>query len=178
MKKNCKVLILATSRVIELLTKSGFPEGVVNLVNGTGQNLLRPLCSSNIPRLLTCIGSTAMGRRVIENSPDSTVKRFSLELGGDAPVLFFADCPDLKSAVAEIVELKFSNAGQICVSPNRVFVQEKIYEEVVTICKALAEKFTFGSGKDEGEHILQPLASAQALKSMDNLVQDAISKGE
>merc|ERR1719150_3455710 len=91
---------LATSMALDLLSKTAFPPGVVNLVNGTGVDLLQPLCMSKIPRLLTTIGSTRMGRWMIEYSP-STVKRFSLELGGDAPVLVFKDC-DLDEAVKSI----------------------------------------------------------------------------
>ena len=78
-----------------------------------------------IPRLLTTIGSTRMGRRMIEYSHTS-IKRFSMELGGDAPVLIFADVADIKSVVSDMVGLKFANAGQICVSPNRVYVQEEV----------------------------------------------------
>merc|ERR1711988_2094671 len=95
--------------------------------NGTGLDLVEPLCASKIPRLLTTIGSTVMGRRMIGYS-NTTVKRFSLELGGDAPVLVFADA-DLDAAVADILGLKYANAGQICVSPNRVYVEKSIYEK-------------------------------------------------
>ena len=66
-----------------------------------------------------------MGRRMIEYSHTS-IKRFSMELGGDAPVLIFADVADVKSVVSDVVGLKFANAGQICVSPNRVYVQEEV----------------------------------------------------
>ena len=139
--------------------------GVINLVNGTGMDLLNPLCSSKIPRLLTTIGSTQMGRRMIEYS-HSSIKRFSLELGGDAPVLIFADVKDIKSVIADIVGLKFANGGQICVSPNRVYVQKAIYPKVVEECKSLAAKYLLGSGDDHApkEEVLQPLVSAQALE--------------
>ena len=88
------------------------------MVNGTGMDLLNPLCSSRIPRLLTTIGSTQMGWRMIEYS-HSSIKRFSLELGGDAPVLIFADVKDIKSVIADIVGLKFASAA-IYVWSNRV----------------------------------------------------------
>ena len=138
--------------------------GVFNLVNGTGIDLLEPLCSSKIPRLLTTIGSTQMGMRMIEYS-HSSIKRFSLELGGDAPVLIFADTKDIKSAIADMVGLKFANGGQICVSPNRVYVQREIYPMVLEECKKLAAKYSFGSGEDHSpkEEVLQPVVSEQAL---------------
>merc|ERR1719230_1686201 len=137
---------LATSMAVSLLSECGFPAGVVNVVNGTGLSLLEPLCNSKIPRLLTTIGSTVMGRRMIGYST-STVKRFSLELGGDAPVLVFKDA-DLDAAVADIVGLKFANAGQICVSPNRVYVESEVYEEFLQKAVAKAKSYVFGSGAD------------------------------
>merc|ERR1719230_211654 len=132
---------LATSQAISLLAEVGLPKGVVNLVNGTGLDLLEPLCASKIPRLLTTIGSTAMGRRMIGYSA-TTVKRFSLELGGDAPVLVFPDA-DLDAAVTAIVDLKFANAGQICVSPNRVFVHSSVYESFLERAVAIAGEYLF-----------------------------------
>lgn len=80
---------LATSRCVALAADAGLPPGVINLVNGTGLSLIEPLCASTVPRLLTTIGSTRMGRLMLGYSPTS-IKRFSLELGGDAPVLVFA----------------------------------------------------------------------------------------
>ena len=71
-----------------------------------------------------------------------------MELGGDAPVLIFADTKDLKGAIEDIVGLKFANGGQICVSPNRVFVQKEIYPMVLDECKKLAAKYVYGSGDD------------------------------
>lgn len=90
-------------------------------------------------------------------------------LGGDAPVLLFADTPDLDSAVQDIVDLKFSNAGQICVSPNRVYVQEQIYDQVLAKFKNLAEK------RFQAE--IQPVVSAEALQRMLRLIQDAQDQG-
>ena len=168
---------LATSMALSCLSEAGFPAGVVNVVNGTGVDLVEPLCASRIPRLLTCIGSTVMGRRMIGYGSTS-IKRFSLELGGDAPVLVFPDC-DLDAAVADIVGLKFGNAGQICVSPNRVMVHADIYDSFLEKAAALAAKYDYGSGDDhapKGE-VLQPLCSSAALGRMLDLVADAIAKG-
>merc|ERR1712232_534204 len=153
--------------------------GVVNVVNGTGVDLLEPLCSSRIPRLLTTIGSTAMGRRLIGYSATS-IKRFSLELGGDAPVLVFPDA-DLEAAVNTIVDLKFANAGQICVSPNRVFVHSSVYEAFLTRAVAIANDYVFGSGDDHSDKhnakVLQPVVSGTSLDRLLVLIEDAKSKG-
>lgn len=168
---------LASCMALSLLAEVGFPPGVVNVVNGTGLDLLEPLCASPIPRLLTTIGSTAMGRRMIGYS-SSTVKRFSLELGGDAPVLVFADA-DLQAAVDGIVGLKFANAGQICVSPNRVYVQRAVYEEFVNKAAANANKYVLGAAEDHGdkEEVLQPLASEESLNRLLGMVKDATDQG-
>jgi len=153
--------------------------GVVNVVNGTGVDLLEPLCSSRIPRLLTTIGSTAMGRRLIGHSATS-IKRFSLELGGDAPVLVFPDA-DLEAAVSTIVDLKFANAGQICVSPNRVFVHSSVYESFLERAVAIVGEYLFGSGDDHNEKdnakVLQPVVSEEGLQRLLALVEDATAKG-
>lgn len=168
---------LVTSLCLSLLSEVGFPAGVVNVVNGTGLDLLEPLCASKIPRLLTTIGSTAMGRRMVSYSATS-IKRFSLELGGDAPVLVFPDA-DLDAAVADIVGLKFANAGQICVSPNRVFVHASVYEAFLQKAEEITSKYVFGSGNDHGYkgEVLQPVASEEALSRLLGLVEDARAKG-
>lgn len=168
---------LATSLCISMLSECGFPPGVVNLVNGTGLDLIEPLCASKIPRLLTTIGSTAMGKRMIGYST-SSIKRFSLELGGDSPVLIFADA-DLDAAVNDIVGLKFDNGGQICVNANRVLVEDKVYDAFLEKAVAKAKLYVTGSGADhEGKaEVLQPVASEDSLARLLGYVVDARAKG-
>lgn len=170
---------LATCLALSLLSEVSFPAGVVNVVNGTGLDVLEPLFSSMIPRLLTTIGSTAMGRRLIGHSA-TTVKRFSLELGGDAPVLVFPDA-DLEAAVTAIVDLKFANAGQIFVSPNRVFVHTSVYQAFLERSVAITREYLFGSGDDHSEKdnskVLQPVVSEEGLQRLLALVENAKAKG-
>jgi acyl-CoA reductase-like NAD-dependent aldehyde dehydrogenase len=168
---------LATSFCLGLLAECGFPAGVVNCVNGTGVSLIEPLCASTIPRLLTTIGSTVMGRRMVGYSATS-IKRFSLELGGDAPVVLFADA-DIDKAVNDFLGLKFANGGQICVSPNRVLIEESIYEEVLLKIVAIANKYVYGSGDDHAgtEEVLQPVVSQAALDRLLGMVADAKAGG-
>eukprot|EP00039_Didymoeca_costata_P033003 m.40276 g.40276 ORF g.40276 m.40276 type:complete len:482 (-) comp9644_c0_seq1:46-1491(-) len=168
---------LATSMALSYLAEAGIPPGVVNVVNGTGLDLVKPLCESKIPRLLTTIGSTVMGKRMIGYGA-TTIKRFSLELGGDAPVIVFPDA-DLKSAIPDIVGLKFANGGQICVSPNRVFVHEDIYEAFLQEASNLAAKYSYGSGDDHAgkDEVLQPVVSQASLDRLKEMVSNATSKG-
>lgn len=177
--KPAEVTPLATSMCVSLINGTGIPPGVVNLVNGTGLALLGPLCGSKVPRLLTTIGSTAMGKRMIAASATS-IKRFSLELGGDAPVLVFADAK-LDKAVDDIIGLKYANGGQICVSPNRVFVEKSIYDKFLEKAAEKCKSYVFGAGRDDknsaGAPILQPLVSEDAVKRMQQMISDAVEKG-
>merc|ERR1711988_249698 len=118
-----------------------------------------------------------MGKRMVGYSATS-IKKFSLELGGDAPVLVFADC-DLDFAVGDIVGLKFANGGQICVSPNRVFVESQVYDAFLEKALAKARQHVFGSGADHDgkDEVLQPVVSEASLMRLINLVDDAQQKG-
>lgn len=166
---------LATACMGEIFNKVGFPKGTLNVVLGTGEDLGRVLCYSKIPRLLTLIGSTEAGLQVIGNS-NSSIKKFSLELGGNAPVIVFDD-GDIDLAVNETISLKFSNAGQICVSPNRIFVHEKKYDEFIEKCTALIKTYNFKDGNGETSKIILPVVSAEALKRLLDTIDDAKTKG-
>jgi acyl-CoA reductase-like NAD-dependent aldehyde dehydrogenase len=161
---------VASMRVAELIHEVGFPAGTVNFLCGQGRVVIPALAKSEIPRMLTMIGSTLAGKKMIEASP-TTVKRFSLELGGDAPVLVFEDA-DLDAAVADIVGLKLANAGQICVAPNRVFIHESIYEAFIEKAKALMESYRFLGDSGNGPE-LSPLCTEASLEQMVDFCQPA-----
>lgn len=165
---------LATAYMGEIFNKVGFPKGTLNIVLGTGEDLGRALCYSKIPRLLTLIGSTEAGLAVIGNS-NSSIKRFSLELGGNAPVIVFDDA-NIDLAVNETIIEKFANAGQICVSPNRIFVHEKKYDEFITKCTALIKTYNFKDESGETSKIIMPVVSAEALKRLLDAIDDAKTK--
>lgn len=154
---------VASMRVAEIIQEVGFPAGTVNFLCGIGRVVIPAMAQSPIPRMLTMIGSTLAGKKMIEASP-TTVKRFSLELGGDAPVIVFADA-DLEAAVADVVGLKLANAGQICVAPNRVFVHESIYEAFIEKAKALMESYRYLGDPGEGPE-LSPLCAEASLNQM------------
>lgn len=158
----------------EICERVGFPAGVINVVCGPGAEVGEALVRSAIPRFVTLIGSSETGRRLIELSR-STVKKFSLELGGNAPVIIFADA-DVKKAAGEITELKFANAGQICVSPNRVFVHEDVRDEFVAEALACTKNVRLGSGPGV-EADMGPMVSAEARQRVAGLAEDAVAAG-
>ena len=141
---------LSTLRCAELLVEAGLPPGVVNVISGTDYDVTNPLLQSDIPSLFTMIGSTGAGVGAMK-SACTNVKHFSVELGGNAPVIVYDDA-DVQAAAASVVGLKFANTGQVCVSPNRCFVHEKVYESFLEAAKKIAEGITLGagSGTDSG----------------------------
>ena len=97
---------------------------------GSSKDTSIPMSESLIPRVLTMIGSSATGKKLVAQSATS-IKKLGLELGGNAPALIFDDC-DMDKAVNTMVGLKFNNSGQVCVTPNRIFVQSSIYDEFMS----------------------------------------------
>jgi succinate-semialdehyde dehydrogenase/glutarate-semialdehyde dehydrogenase len=166
---------LATMMIGELAVKAGIPSGVINILVGSGQDIAQTLSSSTIPSMLTLIGSSETGRKIIEQSATS-VKHFSLELGGNAPVVVFKDA-DIKSAAINTASGKIGNSGQVCVAPNRVFVHKDVKEQFIKEVVDYTKQFTFGCGKDEGEVVVGPIVSKAAQNHMQELVDDAVAKG-
>lgn len=154
---------MASMRVASLIKEAKFPRGTVNFISGRGRVIIPALAKSETPRLLTIIGSTLAGKKLIECS-SSSVKRFSLELGGDAPVLVFADA-DLDAAVNDIVGLKLANAGQICVAPNRVFVHATIYETFIKKATVLMHSYRYLGDPGDGPE-LSPVCTEASIEQM------------
>jgi len=165
---------LTTLTVGSILHDAGLPAGVINIVTTDDYQFTNQLIESPIPAMVTMIGSTAVGRHVIETSA-KTIKQYSMELGGDAPVIVYPDA-DVQLAAEKIVALKLTNAGQVCVSPNRCFVHESVYEEFIAHAKEQTKKVTLGAGKGEGPR-MGPLMSKPALDRITNLIERAITDG-
>jgi acyl-CoA reductase-like NAD-dependent aldehyde dehydrogenase len=165
---------LATLRCAELLTDAGMPPGVINLISGTDYDVTNPLLQSDIPSLFTMIGSTRAGVNAMKTSC-TNLKHFSVELGGNAPVVVYDDA-DVEKAAASIVELKFANSGQVCVSPNRCFVHESIYEQFLDAAKVKAEEIALGAGRGEG-NLMGPMLTARDRDRVLDLVRSAESEG-
>lgn len=158
----------------EIAAEINFPQGVINILCGPLAEVSGTLSSSTIPRLLTMIGSSASGRSLIAQGATS-IKRMSMELGGNAPALVFADA-DLEKAAKEIAALKFGNSGQICVSPNRIFVHVAVVSEFVQRLARNAAAVRVGFGRDSNAS-MGPLVDEQARQRVDGLVKSAVEDG-
>jgi succinate-semialdehyde dehydrogenase/glutarate-semialdehyde dehydrogenase len=166
---------LSALALAELAARAGIPAGVMNIVTGINAPAIgQALCSDNRIRKMTFTGSTEVGRILMRQSAD-TIKKMSLELGGNAPLIVFNDA-NLDSAVEGAMMSKFRNAGQTCVCANRIFVQDDIYD---TFAEKLAEKvakMSVGDGTAEGIN-QGPLIDNQGFKKVCDHVKDAIANG-
>lgn len=167
---------LASMYVGELAVQAGIPAGVINIVMGDNKVVGTILNESPIPQMITLIGSSATGTHIMRQSATS-VKHYSMELGGNAPAVVMSDA-DVENAAAKIMGLKVGNGGQICVAPNRVFVHESVMDEFLRHVSSILKDVVYCSGKYEGPATqMIPLSSAKAVANMEALVADAVSKG-
>ena len=132
------------------------------------------LSQSKIPSVVTMIGSTATGKKVIADSA-SSIKKLSMELGGNAPFIVFDDA-DLVNAIDLAVAIKYGNSGQICVAANRFFIHENIYDEFVKGFKQKVTELSLGFGLEQSPD-MGPLISKNAQSRMTHFVNDAVAKG-
>lgn len=158
----------------EICKAVDFPKGVVSILCGPANEVATTLSTSPIPRLVTMIGSSETGRQLVAQSATS-IKRMSMELGGNAPVLVFPDA-DVETAAREVAALKFGNCGQICVAPNRIFVHREIFERFVHLFHQLACQVRVGFGRDSNP-TMGPMIDAKARARVHGLVSDAVHDG-
>lgn len=158
----------------EILESISFPKGVVNILAGSNDELAFTLSSSKIPRVVTMIGSSVSGRIAMQQATTS-IKHFSMELGGNAPAIVFDDA-NLSQAVNDLSALKFGNCGQICVSPNRIFVQQSVYNEFLQRFVEKAKAIKVGFGKDKISD-MGPLVNDHARKRIMKLVETTQAEG-
>jgi len=158
----------------ELAERAGVPAGVFSVVTGDPVAIGGELSSSPIVRKLTFTGSTAVGRLLMAQSAP-TIKKLSLELGGNAPFIVFDDA-DLDAAVEGALASKYRNAGQTCVCANRIYVQDGVYQQFAEKLVAAARKLKVGNGAEEG--VTQgPLINEKAVQKVEQHVADAVAKG-
>lgn len=165
---------LSALAFVELAERAGVPPGVINIVSGKTKEIGEELTSNPIVRKLTFTGSTAVGKMLMA-ACTKTMKRTSMELGGNAPFIVFDDA-DLDEAVKGAIICKFRNAGQTCVCANRFLVQEGIYDEFTEKLMAATAELKVGDGTVEDVKI-GPLISEEAANEVLTFVDDAIKKG-
>ena len=157
----------------ELAIESGIPNGVFNIINGDAQLIGKLLTESSIVKKITFTGSTKVGKLLMKNS-SSTVKNISLELGGNAPFIVFDDA-NLDEALEGFIAAKFRNAGQTCISANRLFVNEKVFGKFQSKLVNRFKQLRVGNGFDDVD--VGPLISNEALKKIESHIKDALKKG-
>ena len=157
-----------------LCEEAGFPKGVVNIVTGSAGEIGDEICANPLVRKLTFTGSTEVGKILMEKCA-ATVKKVSMELGGNAPFLVFDDA-DIDKAVEGAMVAKFRNSGQTCVCTNRFFVQEGVYDAFVEKLAAASNKLKVGNGLEAGVQ-QGPLIDEKAVAKVEEFIQDATSKG-
>jgi succinate-semialdehyde dehydrogenase / glutarate-semialdehyde dehydrogenase len=168
---------LSALAVAELAQRAGMPAGVLNVLTADAGNSIevgKALCASDVVRHLSFTGSTEVGR-ILAAQCAPTVKKISLELGGNAPFIVFDDA-DLDSAVEGAMASKYRNAGQTCVCANRFYAQAGIYDAFVAKLAEKAQGIKVGNGFEPG--VSQgPLIDDQAIAKVESHVADALSKG-
>jgi len=158
----------------ELGERAGIPAGVFSVVTGASGAIGGEITSNPIVRKLTFTGSTEIGKLLMEQCA-GTVKKTSMELGGNAPFIVFNDA-DIDAAVDGAMASKFRNTGQTCVCTNRFLVQDGVYDEFSTKLAAAVEKMRIGDGL-KGETEQGPLIDMAAVEKVEEHIQDAVAKG-
>jgi len=165
---------LSAFAMVELARRAGIPAGVINLVAGITAEIGSELTSNPLVRKLTFTGSTPVGKQLISECAQ-TVKRTSMELGGNAPFIVFDDA-DLDDAVDGLMVSKFRNAGQTCVCSNRIFVQEGVHDQFINKLVAKVTTLKLGRG-DEHDASVGPLIHEGAADNVRGLIDDAVNEG-
>jgi succinate-semialdehyde dehydrogenase/glutarate-semialdehyde dehydrogenase len=158
----------------ELAERAGVPKGVFNVVTGSAKDIGGELTANPIVRKITFTGSTEVGRVLMAQSAE-TIKKVSLELGGNAPFLVFDDA-DLDAAVEGAMISKYRNAGQTCVCANRILVQDKVYDAFAEKLAAKVKALKVGPGTEAGVNI-GPLIDQNAVAKVEEHISDAVAKG-
>jgi succinate-semialdehyde dehydrogenase / glutarate-semialdehyde dehydrogenase len=166
---------LSALALAALAEQAGFPKGVINIVTTSTPVVIgKELTSNPLVRKISFTGSTPVGKWLMQQS-GQTLKKLSLELGGNAPFIVFDDA-DLDAAVAGAMISKYRNAGQTCVCANRIYVQSAVYQPFIEKLIQATKALKVGNGLENGITV-GPLIDQKAVEKVDKLVQDAVSKG-
>lgn len=162
------------AELIRCFVDAGIPAGVVNLVYGVPAEISEYLIPHPVIRKISFTGSTAIGKHLAAMA-GAHMKRATMELGGHAPAMVFDDA-DVEMASKILATNKFRNAGQVCISPTRFLIQEKVYDEFVDRFVTYAKKVKVGNGLESGT-TMGPLANARRITAMETLIGDAVKRG-
>ncbi len=165
---------LAVAKIIQCFVDTGLPAGVLNMVTGHGREVGEELVVNPLSRKISVTGSTATGRRVMELAAQH-VKRLTLELGGQAPIIIFRDA-DLSVAVPAAARRSFSNMGQICIAVNRIYADKQISRDVADGVVEYAKQMKIGYGLDPGVEY-GPMLNEEGREQTRNHVKDALERG-
>ncbi|MGO4999896.1 NAD-dependent succinate-semialdehyde dehydrogenase [Oceanisphaera sp. W20_SRM_FM3] len=177
----CSIIIKPASEtpftalaLAELADQAGIPAGIFNVITGDARTLGAPLTQHPLISKFSFTGSTQVGRTLYEQCA-STIKKTSLELGGNAPFIVFDDA-DIDKAVTSAVQAKFRNGGQTCVCVNRFYIHDAVYEEFLEKFAAQVGKLRVGNGLEQNTDI-GPMITRRAIDGMQVLLDDALAKG-
>jgi len=181
MAAGCSIIIKPASEtpytalaLAELADQAGIPAGIFNVVTGESRQIGEVLTSHSLVKKFSFTGSTPVGRQLLKQCA-TTIKKSSMELGGNAPFIVFDDA-DIDKAVEGAMIAKFRNGGQTCVCVNRLYIHDAIYDQFVSKFMDKVGNLKVGNGLDEGIDI-GPMITAQAITNMQSLLQDALDKG-
>lgn len=165
---------LSAFALVVLAERAGFPAGVINIITGSAQEIGKELTTNPLVRKVSFTGSTEVGKILMQQCA-GTVKKLSLELGGNAPFIVFDDA-DLEAAVEGAIASKFRNAGQTCVCANRILVQDKIYDSFAKKLTEAVAKLKIGNGVEQAVQ-QGPLIDMKAIAKIEQHIEDALKKG-
>ncbi|WP_034946862.1 NAD-dependent succinate-semialdehyde dehydrogenase [Erwinia oleae] len=165
---------LSAFALLALAKKAGMPDGVLNAVAGDTHAISDAIMASKAVRKISFTGSTGVGKLLMRNAAE-TMKKVSMELGGNAPYIVFEDA-DIDAAVKGAIANKFRNAGQVCVSVNRFFIHNSIYDRFVDQLAGEVSKLNVGNGMDEGV-VVGPLIESAAVDKVEEHVKNAVANG-
>jgi succinate-semialdehyde dehydrogenase/glutarate-semialdehyde dehydrogenase len=160
--------------MFECLRTAGLPDGVVNLVIGPTATTYRTLMDSSVVRKVSLTGSIAVGQQMIRDAA-ATMKRVSMELGGNAPMIVFDDA-DLDNALNLAAPTKYANAGQVCVTPDRFYIQEPVHDAFLQGFAERAKSLKLGHGLDEATQ-MGPLINSKRRGTVEAIVEDSRARG-
>ncbi|KHA80220.1 succinate-semialdehyde dehydrogenase [Janthinobacterium lividum] len=165
---------LSALALAELALRAGVPPGVFNVVTGAAQAIGTELCHNDLVRKITFTGSTEVGAWLSREAA-GTIKKLSLELGGNAPFIVFEDA-DIDAAVEGVLMSKYRNSGQTCVCANRIYVQDSIYDDFAARLVTKVAELKLGAGTEAG--VTQgPLIDENAVRKIEQHIADALAKG-